>query len=229
MSLVSEALRKARQEAADREGRGRIPRAFALPPKRWRSGPSLLLAIAIVLAAGLGGAGVAWWALGQRTGKAARAQAQNRPGSARESPPSASPPVSAAAPSPTGIPEAPTQASPAASGTSPRGLGATNAPPQSAPLPTVRAGAPDETAARQAAAARPDDGTRESSFVIDANLGYAKLHLDYIVYRPGSPFARINGAEVMVGSVLDGFTVEEITDDLVKLRDKHGVVILRVH
>jgi hypothetical protein len=228
MSLVSEALRKARQEAADREGRGRIPRAFALPPKRWRSGPSLLVAIAIILAAALVGAGVAWWALGKHTGTETKAQAQNRP-PAQEGTPNPSAPVSAAAPSATGIPEAPTPASPASSAASPLGLGASTVPAQFAPTPTVQASGHEETAERQAAATRPDEGAHERSFVIDANLGYARLHLDYIVSRPGSPFAKINGAEVMVGSVLDGFTVEEITDELVKLRDKHGVVILRVH
>jgi hypothetical protein len=230
MSLVSEALRKARQEAADREGRGRgIPRAFALPPKRWRSRPSLVLAIVIVLAAGLTGAGVAWWALGKHTGTETKTQAPNRPAAAPESTPSASPPVSAAAPSVTGIPEAPTPVSPSGSAASPLRLGASAAPPQFASTPTVQPSAHEETSRPPAVAARPDDGSRERSFVIDADLGYARLHLDYIVYRPGSPFAKINGAEVMVGSMLDGFTVEEITDEFVKLRDSHGVVLLRVH
>jgi hypothetical protein len=229
MSLVSEALRKARQEAADREGRGRIPRAFALPPKRWRSGPSLLLAIAIILAAALGGAGIAWWALAKHLGKETQAQDQNRPAPVRESTPNASPPVSAAAPSATGIPEVPPATPEATFALGPPALGASTAPPRSAPIPSAEPSAPRETTDQHGAAMRSDEGARERSFVIDANLGYTKLHLDYIVYRPGSPFAKINGAEVMVGSVLDGFTVEEITDEFVKLRDKHGVVILRIH
>jgi hypothetical protein len=230
MSLVSEALRRARQEAADREGRGRgIPRAFVLPPRRWRSGPSLLLAIAIVLAAALGGAGIAWWALGRHAGATTQAQASTRTAPAMESTPGSSGLASAAAPSATGIPEVTAAAPSATLAPGPPALAASTAPAQFAPTPTVQPSAHEETAERQATAARPDEDARERSFVIDANLGYAKLHLDYIVYRPGSPFAKINGAEVMVGSVLDGFTVEEITDEFVKLRDKHGVVILRIH
>jgi hypothetical protein len=67
VSLISEALRKARQEAARREGRDRgIPHGLIVPPKRWRSGPGLALVVAIALAAAVGGAAVAWWTLGRR-------------------------------------------------------------------------------------------------------------------------------------------------------------------
>jgi hypothetical protein len=70
---------------------------------------------------------------------------------------------------------------------------------------------------------------REREFVVDADLGYAKLHLDYVVYRPGSPFAGINGQQVMIGSVIEGFQVEEIGPELVRLRDRRGQVVLRTH
>ena len=33
-------------------------------------------------------------------------------------------------------------------------------------------------------------------FLVDADLGYATLTVDYIVYRPDDPFAEINGVEV---------------------------------
>ena len=62
-----------------------------------------------------------------------------------------------------------------------------------------------------------------------ANLGYARLHLDYVVYRPSSPFAGINGQQVVIGSVIEGFQVEEIGPELVRLRDGRGTVVLRTH
>jgi hypothetical protein len=77
--------------------------------------------------------------------------------------------------------------------------------------------------------ASAESAPREREFVVDAELGYAKLHLDYVVYRPGSPFAGINGQQVMIGSVIEGFQVEEIGPELVRLRDRRGTVVLRTH
>jgi hypothetical protein len=74
-----------------------------------------------------------------------------------------------------------------------------------------------------------EGGFRERSFIVDADLGYAKLHLDYVVYRPTSPFAGINGQQVIIGSVIEGFQVEEIGPESVRLRDRRGAVVLRVH
>ncbi len=226
MSLISEALRKARAEAAEREGREHgVPRALALPPKRWRSGPGMLLLAVAALAAGLGGAAVAWWALGRRPGAATAVPVPTSP---------ATPTIGAA----------PTAAAGAASTVLHHAQlpGATAPAPTSAPAPTVTAAPPTAapslagaSEARTEQARRPEGersgGEREHpdrTFVIDADLGYAKLHLDFIVYRPGSPFASINGGQVMVGSLLDGFTVEEIGQDFVRLRDKHGAVVLRI-
>jgi hypothetical protein len=69
---------------------------------------------------------------------------------------------------------------------------------------------------------------RTHDVLIDADLGYAKLHLDYLIHRPGSPFGRVNGHDVIVGSIVEGFTVEEITADYIKLADRRNTVILRV-
>jgi hypothetical protein len=70
---------------------------------------------------------------------------------------------------------------------------------------------------------------REREFVVDADLGHVKLHLDYVVYRPGSPFAGINGQQVVIGTVIEGFQVEEIGPESVRLRDARGTVVLRTH
>ncbi len=97
-------------------------------------------------------------------------------------------------------------------------------PPTATPAPPPRT----EPAAAEAPQPPRDAGPRERSFLIDADLGYAKLHLDYLVYRPGSPFGRVNGEDVVVGTTVAGFVVEEITVDYIKLADKHHTVILRV-
>jgi hypothetical protein len=82
------------------------------------------------------------------------------------------------------------------------------------------------------AAAAGDPSTEESDervFLVDADLGYATLTVDYIVYRPDDPFAEINGLEVHEGSHVAGFVVEKIERDLVRLRDDKGPLIIRVH
>ena len=65
--------------------------------------------------------------------------------------------------------------------------------------------------------------------MLDADLGKVKLHLDYIVYRSKDPFASINGQEVVIGSIIEGFTVEEIAPESVRLRHARGAVVLRAH
>jgi hypothetical protein len=243
MSLVSEALRKARQEAAEREGRQRgIPRGLVVPPKRWSSGPGLAFAILIVLAAAIAGAGLAWWALGRRSTPATVSAGLSRPAqgrpvrSALEAAPAA---PSAATAQAGGQPAEPPAR--AARGRD-RALAAVATPrPQAAaavattgPAPQTTPGSAQptsRTAAEQSGTQpeRGEGGSRERSFVVDADLGYTKLHLDYVVYRPASPFAGINGQQVIVGDVIEGLQVEEIGPESVRLHDRRGAVVLRVH
>lgn len=68
----------------------------------------------------------------------------------------------------------------------------------------------------------------ERVYEVEADLGYATLTLDYIVFRPTDPFAQINGVDVRVGGTIDGFTLEEIGRTSVRLRDGRGAVVLRV-
>ncbi len=254
MSLISEALRKARAEAAEREGRRQgVPRALALPPKRSRSGLRVALIAAIALGAALAGGGIAWWALAShraatRAAGGATARGTPAPGLAAaagvadagpEAAPRSSPPQQAllpigdvsgaAGPSPAAAPvKAPREriVSPApSSGEPPR---ATPAPRPTQGTPGAEEGRESKPSPSAAAVERSAHQERERSFAIDADLGYAKLHLDYIVYRRGSPFAGINGGQVFVGSVIDGFTIEEIAEDSVRLRDSRGTVVLRI-
>jgi hypothetical protein len=242
MSLITEALRKARQEAAQREGRERgIPHGLVVPPKRWRSGPGLALVVAVALAAAFAGAAVAWWTLGRHaTTEASRtAAAPATPAPATELQAAALPPDT------TGQGELERFAAHAAP--APQTPGESRSP---AVVPTPQVGGP--TSMTEPAESEPGHGAeeareggvgerpvthqgsaerapREREFVIDADLGHTKLHLDYVVYRPSSPFAGINGQQVMIGSVIEGFQVEEIGPDLVRLRDPRGTVVLRTH
>ena len=246
MSLVSEALRKARQEAADREGRKHgIPRGLVLPPKRWRSGPGLVFAILIPLAAAIAGAAIAWWALNRRAPATAGSVVLSRP-----SPPAPTPatalrlsgtvagavaqgtqePIAAlAVKEPRGNEQA--RSSNAAATPQPQPV-ALLPMPTAAPEPasgTAQSG-PETTADQSGTQERKGHASpRERVFVVDADLGHAKLHLDYVVYRPGSPFAGINGQQVTIGSVIEGLQVEEIGPEAVRLRDSRGTVILRTH
>jgi hypothetical protein len=69
---------------------------------------------------------------------------------------------------------------------------------------------------------------RDRDFVLDADLGEVTLSLGFIVARRDSPFAEINGREVMIGSEIEGFIVEAIESDRVVLRDADGPLVLRV-
>jgi hypothetical protein len=88
--------------------------------------------------------------------------------------------------------------------------------------------APAEEAADQSRATGTDARGGEREYVVEADLGYAFLSLDYIVSRSEDPFAEINGTEVHEGSWIEGFTVEKIEQDRVLLRDDRGPLVLRV-
>jgi len=246
MSLISEALRKARQEAAQREGRDRgIPHGLVVPPKRWRSGPKLALVVAIALAAAIAGAAVAWWTLGRRVTTDGSRTAAALPAPATPAPAinlqATAPPWDTAAPRDLEPVAAHAASAPHATATA-RSLAVVRTPQANGPTPMTESVAGSqpahgaEPAEEGAATEEPvthqvpaERAPREREFVIDANLGHVKLHLDYVVYRPGSPFAAINGQQVMIGSVIEGFQVEEIGPELVRLRDGRGTVILRTH
>ncbi len=259
MSLVSEALRKARAESLAGGGhpRGVVFRTTVVLGARGpRIGLGWLLGGAVLAAAAAGGA-LAWWLLPGRGGippaprstsatateGAARPSAPaptprgadaNPPG--RESPAVAAPPATAgtaagraATLGPASAPndDAVAATAPAAETAKPARRPA-DAERQSLPVaPAQEHPEPAHDATRQAAAAAAA-GARERTFGLDADLGYAKLHLDYIVYRSKAPFAGINGQQVTIGTIIEGFTVEEIGPEDVRLRDAKGLVVLRV-
>jgi hypothetical protein len=79
MSLISDALRKARQEISGRDAEGRglmVPPGWDRPSSGSRLGAGLVLGAAIALAAALAGAAIVWWAVGRTDDGAHSLQAE---------------------------------------------------------------------------------------------------------------------------------------------------------
>ncbi len=94
------------------------------------------------------------------------------------------------------------------------------------PIPT----SPPATATPRPPTAAPTaapDSRPVRSFLVDADLGHTKLHLDYIVFKPSAPFASINGQRVVVGSTIGQAQVVAILEVEVHIEDRAGRVILR--
>ncbi len=246
MSLVSDALRKARQEAAEREAarRGMAPPTQLAPRSTTgRFGSGLILGAVIAVVAAAGGAMTVWWLLSMgpapgHAGDAATAVVTDaaEPVSAAEVPfsstagPEDAPGAreetehGAAAEAAVSRPVAHTLA-PAASEIA---VEDAHAPPatQDAPAPRSERSQPeDPESANVEEIEETTDGPRE--FVLDADLGYARLSLGYVVFRASDPYAEINGRLVHEGWRIEGFVVEEITANTVRLRDERGELILR--
>jgi len=211
VSLINDALRKARQAAAEHEAQQpdtafRAPKAYPSRSAPRRSGVVVLALVAVM--AGLAGAAVAWWAVGQR-----------------EQPVAAVVPMPT--PSPAPIVEAPQAEAPAVvpveSAEETAVVVVATPTPSTPQIATTREPAPEPTPQK-----RPGTATNDRVFDLDADLGYVTLSLGYIVARPVNPFAEINGIEVSVGSEVEGFRVEKIEADRVVLRDEKGELVLRV-
>jgi hypothetical protein len=235
MSLISEALRKARQEAAGRgaERRGpKVPSGWDRPPSGTRMGAGLVLGAVIALAAALAGAAAVWWAVGRTNDgavatevKVAEAPAGSAPAAEQEVP--ADPQVDGRSVTP-----APAAAS-TTSDFSPDDPGVAEAagrvPARVDAIEPALGGEEDgESPPRPDSTGEVAGSTPGSRvFVIDADLGDVELTLDLIVFRAEDPWAEINGLEVHVGSRVEGLLVEEIARDYVRLSDESGEVILR--
>jgi hypothetical protein len=247
VSLVSDALRKARQHDARR---GALLPAVLIPSvRRSRLGQGIVLGAAVALLAAAAGAGIVWWLAGRHG--SAGAVATVVAGAGMPGTPVGSTGAATSGAPVVGLDETtpkrpqagsraaePQQAegAPASTGTSdtlkPPAAAAAATVPNGAPSSEPHAG-PDRAAVDTSSHAEEGEERHQAQgprvYILDADLGYAKLHLDYLVYKPSSPFGRINGQDVIVGSLVDGFVVEEIGPDYIKLRDRHGPLVLRVH
>lgn len=218
MSLVSDALRKARQERAERSAR---ERGVGLPlnqdhRRTGRFAVPVMIGMILAIAAGVAGGVVAWWLLGP--GEQERFVAEAAPTTA------------------TGGPvqdtvEGNIESNAQAEGT----VGQVPEPPSKAPI-AASMPYPEETTAdfepveqpaeRQAKPVPRKEESRD--FVAEGRIGEVTLSLGYIVFRETDPFAEINGVTTFAGSEVSGFRVEEIHRDRVVLSNQDGPVVIRV-
>ena len=233
MSLIHEALRKARREAAHQDDLGVVFPGGLTGRRRQRglgTGMALRITLTVIVGAILGG--VLWWALRatnsptnasthviaptETHAPSIAATTNDEPAAPRDDAPaktesgSDQPPGDVGADSQTSIQPLP----------SPRGE-ATQHQPSSDIREQVEI-APEPPAP----ATRGESGERV--FEVEADLGYASLSLDYIVFRSTDPYVQINGLDVRVGGHIEGFTVEEITESSVRLTDDRGPLVLQV-
>jgi hypothetical protein len=206
VSLISEALRRARAEQQRREiERGAAPPPLPLAPPRPPSSPLPWVLAASLLSALLAAAGV--WLLLPGPPHPVPA-----PASPKEAPPAA---AQQSAPS---TPTAPSQPP------VPRSLPAASSPE----LPEAPASPPPATPAPQPTAPSAATAPGVQEFVVEGKVAGVTLHLDFLVYGASRSFASINGQEVRVGSTVEGFVVEEIREDRVLLRGQAESVVLKV-
>lgn len=209
MSLVSEALRKARaQQLRQAAENGQLPPAVVPTPQPRRGWPLLLL---VSVFSGLAGAAAVAFLWSRWLGSA--------PGFLPPSQPAL--PV-APLPAPTEVPSfRPTPAPPPQL---PRQAGGDSPAPELPPPPA----APTPPTVAQVAPPAPPKGPTTQEFVLEAHLPDGVLSLDFLVYGSGRAFARINGQDVAVGDEVAGFTVEAIHEDRVVLRGASGRVVLKL-
>lgn|GEM_PF-2449401 len=207
MSLISEALRKARAEQRRREiERGVAPAPLpALPP------PRTGFPFFGVLAASLLSALVAAFAVWLLTRTEAPSPPQPEPAAGLVP----NPPQAASAPSPPAKPKHQTSG--------PSALPETRAPAQATPPPTPKNLQPPTPEGR-----RSPSPPGPYELVVEGQVDGVTLHLDFLVYGAGRSFASINGQEVRPGSAVDGFVVEQILEDRVLLGGPKGKVVLKV-
>lgn len=66
-------------------------------------------------------------------------------------------------------------------------------------------------------------------FIVEGSVDGLHLHLDFLVFGAGRSFASINGKEVREGGEVTGFVVEQIQEDRVILQGPGGQVVLKTH
>jgi hypothetical protein len=234
VSLINEALRKARQAAAEHElsqseAPFRAPKAY--PTRGPRRRGVVILLVLVAAAAGLTGAALVWWTLDKGQSSVAAVLEPGTKAILETAKPSQPDSTEAKERSPVDLDEATVPPAHEANdaGMSTEGsarrekAGATPVPSEqkAAAAPT----GPQQTPEDAPASVEPTSGERV--FVLDADLGYATLSLGFIVARPVHPFAEINDIEVHIGSEVAGFVVEKIEADRVVLRDDRGELELR--
>ncbi|RLE27468.1 MAG: hypothetical protein DRJ65_02800 [Acidobacteria bacterium] len=226
MSLISDALRKARQETAEKEAKNRgmeTPVVAGYWKRGGRLSIGLILGAVIAIgAAGIGG-GMVWWVLVDRSVKGTvEAPDEISPAGAEiaeAQPDQAS--VELVLPQPGGV------------------LAPTVMPVKSRPddhddLQAADSEAvivdriPDREEEALVEGPSPKPTLADGEYVGEAHVGDVTLTLDYLVYRKENPFAQINGRDVRVGAVIEDYVVETITENSVVLSQGDTRIVLRV-
>jgi len=233
MSLIGDALRKTRQEAAEREvdQKGVLFSAkIADSPTRSHLGLGLALGAVIAVAATVAGGGAVWWLLG--SGNATQPELS---GSAvpvtTAIVETAGTPIVSLVPTPA-APDTQAQAPPAKEMTSTSSTASNPtdlAPIQATAEPTVIV---DTAKSRKSEDKNLSEGfvgieDGDEVYILEANLGKVHLSLDFIVFRADDPFTEINGVELHVGGVIDGYRVKAIERDRVRLSNGRRTIVLR--
>jgi len=241
VSLISEALKRARLEAARREAADRGLRYPALPlhlPARRRRWPAMTAAVGLALAAGAAGGIFFLGARGtQVEGRGERAP--RGPAGGDLAVPSAERQTRTRAPeSRDGAAESPSATRPLVPRPQP-GSGSLAAPPPAAETPESPA-AP-AAANRAAPVARPSSaptGVPAAAPAHAADLpeyrrettlaGGERIALAGIAWSEEHPVALLNGQPLGVGEVVHGLTVARIRPDGVELRGRGIALFLRL-
>ena len=230
MSLINDALRKARQAAAEHDARppdGPFQARKAYPSRSPNRRTGVVLVVLVAMAAGLLGAALAWWlTVDHQSRPMPEGPSQQRQVEAQPAAMTPDNPVDTenrdAAPRAPRVGESNLRP---ALDDSADSAGELSEPSASLPAPSPVT-PPTSDLSPEPIAATESGGERV--FVLDADVGYATLNLGFIVARSTNPFAEINDTEVRVGSEIEGFTVEAIEADRVILSDNKGTLILRV-
>jgi hypothetical protein len=243
LSLIDEALKRARHEAARQEAVKRdaarhdgprpVPKLYA---ERSASRAPLWAGIATGAAVAL--LGVVAWLLWGRAPSASPATVLEPSVVAAEGPKAA---VAAPAPAPDAAAKTPERAEPVAErsretapvpeGPKPAPSPVAAAPPIPPGPPAIRpAPAPPAVSAPRAAAPSSPSGAAPQVYVREAALpgGGPRLRLGGIAYSEEAPIALINGAALGRGEVVEGYVVRRIDAAEVELEGPAGRVVLRL-
>lgn len=231
MSLIGDALRKARQETADRESERQgilFSAKIADSPSRSNLGLGLALGAMIAVIATVAGGVAVWWVLGNGE----TPQSELSPGTTA---------VATELADPAGVVEPPTAqnaqvAEPTRTSSAadiPLAPSTNRGPGEIKPDPP-RA---QDTAIETSSSATLEDtgraggytGTEDGNeiYILEADLGKVRLSLDFIISRADDPFCEINGIELHIGGVIEGYRVKEIENDRVLLSNGRRSVVLR--
>lgn len=224
MSLIGEALKRARLESARREGEERGTAHSSMPaylPARRRSGAGWIIATALSAAAG---AGVVYLLVTRPPASTPEDSARPPLLDREETATLSDSAANAAAPAPSSPAEAAVPPSPASQTASPSDS-EVSPPSPPPPAPATDPPAPKAPAATPVADPVPP-GARV--YVSVAELGTTRLELDGIVASPTDPVVMINRKLLGIGEGLQGWVVEKIEAKQVTLRGGDEIIVLRL-